>query len=67
MLVSTVIFLDGEERQFPAESLSVGVPLEHLIRVDLADKGEIIIPLSAIKEIHTSELAAEALTPEIFS
>jgi hypothetical protein len=67
LLISTVIFIDGEERQFPAESVSIGAPLGHLVRVDLADKGEIIIPMSAIKEIHTRELPADAITADIFN
>lgn len=66
MLISTVVFIDGEERQVPAASLSIGTPQENLIRVDLAERGEIIIPLYAVKEIHTSDLPADAISPEIF-
>lgn len=66
MLISTIIFSDGEERQFPAESLSIGEPNENLVRIDLADKGEIIIPLYAVKQIHTYDLPAEAVSPEVF-
>lgn len=66
MLISTIIFTDGEERQFPAESMSIGEPNKNLIRIDMADRGEIIISLYAVKQIHTYDLPAEAVSPEIF-
>ena len=67
MLISTVIFIDGEERQFPAESLTIGSPSENLVRVDLAERGEIVIPLYAIRSIHTNDLAEDAISPDILS
>jgi len=67
LLISTIIFVDGEERQFPAESISVGHLSKDLVRVDLAEKGEIIIPLYSIREIHTRDLPVEAISPEIFN
>lgn len=67
LLISTVIFSDGEERQFRAESLSVGAPAENLVRVDLADGTEILIPLYSIKQITTQDLPVDAISPEIFN
>lgn len=66
MLISTIIFTDGEERQFPAESLSIGEPNKNLIRIDLGTRGEIIVSLYAVKEIHTYDIPAEAVSPELF-
>jgi len=65
LLISTIIFIDGEERQFLAESMSIGHPSENLVRVDLGEKGEIIIPLYNVREIHTRDLPVEAISPEI--
>lgn len=67
MLITTIIFLDGEERQFPAEAVTLGAPSENLVRIDLAHEGEFIIPLYSIKEIHTRDLPADAIAPEIFN
>lgn len=67
MLISTVIFMDGEERQFLARNLFYDVPEKNLIRVDLGKKGEIVIPLTAIKEIHTEDLPADAISPEVLN
>jgi hypothetical protein len=61
-----VIFTDGEERQFLAEALTIGKPSENLVQVDLADRGQIIIPFYAIKVIHTEDLPADAISPDVF-
>jgi len=67
LLISTVLFTDGEERQFRAESLSVGAPSENLVRVDLADGTEILIPFYSVKQIITQDLPVDAISPEIFN
>lgn len=67
LLITTIIFFDGEERQFPAEAVTIGEPSERLVRVDLAHEGVFIIPLYAIREVHTRDLPADAVSPEIFN
>ncbi|HEY3373965.1 MAG TPA: hypothetical protein VGK02_02760 [Candidatus Aquicultor sp.] len=66
MLISTIILTNGEERQFLAESITIGEPLESLVRVDLIDRGEIIYPLYTIQSIHTQDLPEDAISPEVF-
>ncbi|MHB8842179.1 MAG: hypothetical protein ACYC56_10440 [Candidatus Aquicultor sp.] len=67
MLISTVLFTDGEERQFRAESVTVGAPQENLVRIELADGTEILIPLYSIKQITTEDLPVDAISPVIFN
>lgn len=65
MLISTVIYNDGEERQYYAASLTIGEPSENLIRVDLGEDGETIISIFAIRAIHTQDLPEDAISPEV--
>lgn len=67
MLISTVLFTDGEERQFRAESVTVGTPQENLVRIELADGAEILIPIYSIKQITTEDLPVDAISPVIFN
>jgi len=65
VLISTIIFSDGEERQFRAESVTINESGVGYIRVALAEKGEIVIPLTAIKEIHTTDLPEDLISPDL--
>ncbi len=67
MLISTVLFTDGEERQFRAESVTVGAPQENLVRIELTDGAEILIPIYSIKYITTEDLPVDAISPVIFN
>ncbi|HCG99885.1 MAG: hypothetical protein A2074_03220 [Candidatus Aquicultor primus] len=65
MLISTIIFMDGEERQFRAEKVRVGEAGVDYVRVDLDEEGEVIIPLTAIKEIHTTDLSEDDVAADL--
>ncbi|MDI6816462.1 MAG: hypothetical protein QME41_04645 [Actinomycetota bacterium] len=65
MLISTIIFMDGEERQFRAEKVRVAEAGTEYVRVDLGEEGEVIIPLTAIKEIHTADLSEDNIAADL--
>jgi len=65
MLISTIVFNDGEERQVYAQSLTVGEPLKHMVRVELGADEEMLIPITSVKEIVTADLNEDSISGDI--